>query len=843
MSLASPAVANPLNPRTIEKRPFHTTGLLQRPRTIGAFIDESDDRDDTGATEHTPKRRVLSRPNSPSTWVVQLNDVTIPHVVSRHSSGASNSKAIGEFLEDTESPNFLDKTPDTYGINGLIAVSQQQEVITKSAYPLLFSNFADRKEVRTCSGKSTNIIPRKTTAGSSFEQLVAARSTTRAGRAQKSYYGIDIHQLINDASKENLQVDTQILEEAKSPIPTIEQPAKIVPRKTLMWTEKYRARKFFDLVGDDRTHREVLRWLKGWDPIVFPGSSKPRPVSTRKPGMEEETEKAHRKILLLTGPPGLGKTTLAHVCASQAGYEVMEINASDERSSNVVKGRIRTAVGTESVKTVSTRKKDGQVQKVARPVCVVIDEADGVAGGSGSGEAGFIKALIDLIQLDAKNILESTATTHTSRRGKKGDSFRILRPLILICNDIYHPSLRLLRHSNFAETVQIRKPPIEAVVKRMKSIFEKEGIPCDSDGVRKLCEATWGVSSSTEICFDAGGAVEGDLRSVLVVGEWVAAKLRLLPKDKSKLTRKWVEENMLGSLSHGGGCARGIGRGGTKEVVTRVFLTGAGFPTSASIPCIPLLATSKPTDPTVPRMKLHASELVKKAGMERLREMIDTCGEVDRIITDIFSVYPFQHFNDDAILSKPNAAYEWLHFHDSCSSRVFSDQDWEMMPYLSQGILACHHLFATTARYFSRFLEPKSGLAGEDGVTPGKVLPFSGLRADYDAKEIEKSNRATILELQSNLDAILLRSFRSPEAIATDLLPYLLRILNPDVKPVIVGGSGESRSIASVRREGERDMVKRAVEVMSCVGVKFERGKLEGDFGSRGTQWVYRMEP
>ena len=193
------------------------------------------------------------------------------------------------------------------------------------------------------------------------------------------------------------------------------------------------------------------------------------------------------------------------------------------------------------------------------------------------------------------------------------------------------------------------------------------------------------------------------------------------------------------------------------------------------------------------------------------------------------------------LLSKPNAAYDWLHFYDLCSSKVFSGQEWELQPYMSQPILGFHHLFASPARHsFGKAQEPKQwGIDEEE-----EPLPFTGVRADFLASESEKHNRSILLSLQSSLSNPLLRAFKSPEDLATDFVPYLIRLLTPDVKPVIVGRSGDQRGVASVRKEGEREMVKRAVGVMSGVCVKFERGRLEAvETGGRGGNWVYRMEP
>ena len=51
----------------------------------------------------------------------------------------------------------------------------------------------------------------------------------------------------------------------------------------------------------------------------------------------------------MCGPPGAGKTTLAHVAAKHAGYKPVEINASDERSGKSLKRRIVDAMEMQSM--------------------------------------------------------------------------------------------------------------------------------------------------------------------------------------------------------------------------------------------------------------------------------------------------------------------------------------------------------------------------------------------------------------------------------------------------------------------------------------------------------------
>lgn len=282
-----------------------------------------------------------------------------------------------------------------------------------------------------------------------------------------------------------------LMQRARAPPPS-SAAKRIVPGTDgRMWVDKYKPQAFAELLGDDRVHRDALRWLKTWDPCVFHRAAPPaRPSAWADERAPDPYGRPSERVLLVAGAPGLGKTTLAHIVAQHAGYRVYELNASDARTANDVHTCVRSALESDSVRG------GGQ------PTLVVIDEIDGATGGGSEalGASGFVRALVRLLE-DGRG----------SSRGK-ARARPLLRPIICVCNDLYAPALRPLRP--LAKVLRYHRAPTPLITRRLREICARECLPAEAQGLSLLCELTHGdlraCLHALELLHRQGAAVRVD---------------------------------------------------------------------------------------------------------------------------------------------------------------------------------------------------------------------------------------------------------------------------------------------------------------------------------------------
>jgi replication factor C subunit 1 len=188
-----------------------------------------------------------------------------------------------------------------------------------------------------------------------------------------------------------------------------------------LWVDKHAPKTLDAVIGHAEQIKSLSTWLRCWATDI----SLPRGA-------------------LVTGPPGIGKTTVVHLVVKSAGYDVIELNASDERSAKAVRNWFEEA---------------SKATHIGKQRVVVMDEVDGMSSGD---------------------------------RGGIGELARVLKtcsfPVICIANERTTPRLKPLVNACF--DIRFSRPNRSSIARvLMNTVVKQQKIAISAADLETLCEA------------------------------------------------------------------------------------------------------------------------------------------------------------------------------------------------------------------------------------------------------------------------------------------------------------------------------------------------------------------
>lgn len=264
------------------------------------------------------------------------------------------------------------------------------------------------------------------------------------------------------------------------------------PDSDKLWTVKYAPTSINQICGNKGQVAKLTRWLESWYDNYLDGFQH---------GGSDGS--GIFRAVLIHGPPGIGKTTLAHLIAKSLGFDILERNASDIRSKNLLNSEVKSVLNNTSLvgyfHSQDSANDDSESQRSNNKKFVLImDEVDGMS----SGDRGGVGALSSFCR-----------TTSI--------------PMILICNDKSLPKMRPFDRVTF--DMPFRRPTLQEMKSRLMTIALREKIKLDPNVIGQLVETT-----------------RNDIRQIINLLSTVSTTSEKIGFDESKkISESWKKHVIL----------------------------------------------------------------------------------------------------------------------------------------------------------------------------------------------------------------------------------------------------------------------------------------------------------
>ncbi|CRG88953.1 Replication factor C subunit 1 [Talaromyces islandicus] len=252
-----------------------------------------------------------------------------------------------------------------------------------------------------------------------------------------------------------------------------------------LWTTKYAPTQMNMICGNKQQVEKLQTWLRNW-----------RTNAKKNFKLPGKDGSGLYRAVMIHGPPGIGKTTAAHLVANLEGYDVVETNASDTRSKKLVEGGLLGVLDTTSLQGYFSGH-GKNVESKKRNLVLIMDEVDGMSAGDRGGVGALAAA------------------------AKKTNI-----PLILICNERSLPKMKPFDHVTFE--LAFRRPSADMIRARLSTICFREGIKIPPQVLDSLIAGT-----------------NSDIRQVINMLSTVKLDQKTLDYEQGKELSKSWEKNVI----------------------------------------------------------------------------------------------------------------------------------------------------------------------------------------------------------------------------------------------------------------------------------------------------------
>jgi len=289
------------------------------------------------------------------------------------------------------------------------------------------------------------------------------------------------------------------------------------------WTEKYRPKTLDDIVGNERAILELRKWASLWTKGI-----------------------PKKRAVILSGKPGIGKTSAALALANDFGWMPIELNTSDARNATKIKNVATSGAIHETFLDDGTfiSSQDGGRK------LIILDEADNLyerAQDSKSdindfSDKGGKKAIIETIKITNQPIILIVNHYYDLIKGS-GEVLKSICQLIRFYDPYPNNIIALLRRICVSEGVSVDQRVLQNIADRCKgdirsAINDLQSIALDKKQIDATSLNVLGYRDREKDIFSV-------LREVFKTRNIQATKESMQHLDVDpKLMLLWINENL-----------------------------------------------------------------------------------------------------------------------------------------------------------------------------------------------------------------------------------------------------------------------------------------------------------